>query len=100
MYPYRKEVAFRTGYDDLRPYLFGDKKMAHKFCSTCGSSVIIDFHDGPCGVNGGDRLAINVGFGDIQRQSADQDESGSHVARYPTRQVQSRRRRKNEEGRF
>ena len=69
VYPDRKEVAFHTGYDNLRPYLFGEKKMTHKFCPTCGSSVMIDFHGGPCVVEGGDRLAINVGIGDIRAAS-------------------------------
>jgi|SRR5882762_3328075 len=56
VYPERKDVIFHTGYDHLRSYFFGDKHGAHKFCPTCGSSVLIDF-------DGTVNLAINVSFG-------------------------------------
>ena len=64
VYPERKHVIFHTGYDHLRPYAFGTKKRTHKFCPTCGSSILIDFN----GIlEGRDALGLNVGcqkFGD------------------------------------
>jgi len=84
VYPDRKEVVFHTGYDHLHSYAFGDKKMTHKFCPTCGSSLMIDFHGGPTIVEGGDRLGINVNF----RQALSEIycaltyELGSHAAGY------------------
>jgi len=60
VFPDRKEVVFYTGYDHLHSYAFGEKRMSHQFCPTCGSSVMIDFHGGPSAVEGGDRLGLNV----------------------------------------
>lgn len=34
----------RTGYDTLGEYSFGKKLCTHKFCKTCGSSILIDFN--------------------------------------------------------
>jgi hypothetical protein len=62
VYPKRKHVIFHSGYDDLHSYNFGEKVLTHKFCATCGSSIVIDFHGHPCIRGGGDRLGINVGF--------------------------------------
>src|SRR5882762_7502654 len=53
IYPKRRDVNFHTGFDHLVSYFFGDKRGAHKFCPTCGSSVLLD-------INGIDELAINV----------------------------------------
>jgi len=53
VYPERKDVVFHTGYDHLISYFFGSKIGAHKFCPTCGSSVL-------CDLAGYDFLAINV----------------------------------------
>jgi len=56
VYPEREKVIFYTGYDHLHSYFFGSKRKSHKFCLTCGSSVLIDF----TGINGRDDLGVNV----------------------------------------
>ena len=57
VYPEQKMVIFHTGYDHLHSYTFGAKRRTHKFCPTCGSSVLIDFN----GIyEGKDTLGINV----------------------------------------
>jgi hypothetical protein len=43
-------------------YLFGDKQGAHKFCPTCGSSVLVDFE-------GEDQLALNVSTANDEQAS-------------------------------
>ncbi|KZP24973.1 hypothetical protein FIBSPDRAFT_734698, partial [Athelia psychrophila] len=53
VYPKRPDVIFHTGHESLKSYTFGTKKGLHKFCPTCGSSVLIDFQ-------GSDQLCINV----------------------------------------
>jgi hypothetical protein len=52
-----------TGYDNLGVHTFNTKKALHKFCKTCGSSILADFDR----VNHGDTedpardiLAVNV----------------------------------------
>ena len=44
VYPKRADVVFRSGEDHMQQYLFGEKKCAHKFCPTCGSSLFVDPH--------------------------------------------------------
>jgi len=57
VYPKRENVIFHTGFEQLHSYNFGSKKRPHKFCPTCGSSILIDFKR----VEGwSDKLAINV----------------------------------------
>ena len=45
VYPAPSEVVWHTGYDLLKDYRFGRKKLDHKFCPNCGSSILIDFHN-------------------------------------------------------
>lgn len=45
VYPEREQLTFHTGYEHLRSYFFGNKKRAHKFCPTCGSSVLYEASD-------------------------------------------------------
>jgi len=42
VYPARRDVVFHQGYDQLKSYQFGNKNVEHKFCPTCGSSVLIE----------------------------------------------------------
>jgi hypothetical protein len=57
VYPERKDVIFHTGYDHLSTYRFGKKRVSHKFCPSCGSSILVDFNGaGPFGLE----LGINV----------------------------------------
>jgi len=51
--PDRKGVEFHTGYDHMVSYFFGDRKGAHRFCPTCGSSILVDF-------DGDSKLYVNV----------------------------------------
>jgi hypothetical protein len=48
-----------VGYENLKDYFFGPMKKAHKFCQTCGSSVMIDFLR-ESGDTRGDVVAMNV----------------------------------------
>lgn len=50
------------GYDNMTEYYFGMKKKAHKFCKTCGTSILIDFKRNEYGVTDPekDKLAVNV----------------------------------------
>ena len=53
IYPKKVDVDFHTGYDSMIPYSFGNNTGTHKFCSTCGSSIMMEFKVG-------DELCINV----------------------------------------
>jgi len=67
VYPERQEVTFHSGHDHLRTYQFGKKMVSHKFCPTCGSSLLIDLNGrAPFGV---DPLSVNVRmFQDVDLQ--------------------------------
>ena len=41
--PLCKNVVFESSYEDLGSYAFASKTMVHKFCKTCGTSLLIDF---------------------------------------------------------
>ncbi len=43
VYPLRKDVEWQSGFDELGSYRFAGQTRAHKFCKTCGTSLIIDF---------------------------------------------------------
>ncbi|MCJ1277220.1 hypothetical protein MMC21_005030 [Puttea exsequens] len=45
VYPCTEDVVWHEGYDTLKNYRFGKQRFDHKFCSICGSSILIDFHD-------------------------------------------------------
>jgi hypothetical protein len=42
VYPPAHDVTFQTGEDKLGLYTFGRKIRPHKFCPTCGTSIMID----------------------------------------------------------
>jgi hypothetical protein len=46
----------------MTEYYFGNKKKAHKFCKTCGTSILIDFKRNEYGETNleKDDLAVNV----------------------------------------
>jgi hypothetical protein len=71
VYPQRPEVIFHSGYDHLRSYFFGSKTRTHKFCPTCGSSILID----PNRINepGRDILAINVSANGVTGRVSEPD---------------------------
>lgn len=50
----------KSGEDKLRDYSFGPKKLLHKFCTECGSSVWFDPRMMACGEGPPDLLGINV----------------------------------------
>jgi hypothetical protein len=63
VYPERTQVHINSGEEVLKDYSFGVKRILHKFCSKCGSSVFFDprmqdFGDAPP-----DLLGVNVSFG-------------------------------------
>ncbi|KAK8135906.1 hypothetical protein PG984_003846 [Apiospora sp. TS-2023a] len=45
VYPKRQDVVYHSGEQHLSSYRFGDKKKPHKFCPSCGTSVLIDFSE-------------------------------------------------------
>lgn len=53
VYPKPSEVEWHQGYDTLKIYEFGHKRVTHRFCEKCGSSILIDFHNG-------EKLGVNV----------------------------------------
>ncbi len=76
----------KTGYDTLGEYSFGKKLCTHKFCKTCGSSILIDFNGAFAGGKDAgtdiepskDTIATNVsvlftfeGFADVQLLGAE-----------------------------
>ena len=71
VYPKRENVALHSGYDHLKSYRFASKRFEHKFCSTCGSSVLGDGHY--------DILAVNVCPGNLSCVNALIIELGPHV---------------------
>ena len=60
VYPKPSEVEWHQGYETLKIYEFGQKRVTHRFCGNCGSSILIDFHDG-------EKLGVNVSGGLILR---------------------------------
>ncbi|MCJ1450574.1 hypothetical protein MMC28_000907 [Mycoblastus sanguinarius] len=55
VYPKKSDVVFQSGEDKMKGYRFGEKKVMHKFCPTCGSSLLVDPH-----INDSDLLVVNV----------------------------------------
>jgi hypothetical protein len=43
VYPLRKNVSFQSPYEELGSYAFASQTRVHKFCGTCGTSLLIDF---------------------------------------------------------
>jgi len=43
VYPCRRDIVFTKGYDNLGSHVFNTKTKPHKFCKTCGSSILADF---------------------------------------------------------
>ena len=43
VYPLRKDIEWHSGFEELGSYRFASETRAHKFCRTCGTSLIIDF---------------------------------------------------------
>ncbi|KAI0107629.1 glutathione-dependent formaldehyde-activating, GFA [Hypoxylon sp. NC0597] len=43
VYPRVEDVKFESGLDELSSYCFGKSLKYHRFCSKCGTSVLIDF---------------------------------------------------------
>ena len=41
--PLRKNVSFQSPYEELGSYTFASQTLVHKFCRTCGTSLMIDF---------------------------------------------------------
>lgn len=53
IYPKRQEVKWLSGWETMKNYRFLTKTKDHKFCDTCGSSVVLDFPEnlGFVGIN-------------------------------------------------
>ncbi|KAN0122377.1 centromere protein V [Hyaloscypha variabilis] len=73
VYPCRRDVVFTKGYDNLSSYVFHTKTKSHKFCKTCGSSILADFEvfkQGQTVDPARDILAVNVrAFKDLDLNS-------------------------------
>lgn len=60
VYPLRDDIVFHSGKDHMKDYHFKGGDKSHMFCPTCGSSLMIDFHDTLREIFHGDVLAVNV----------------------------------------
>ena len=45
IYPKREDVEFISGEDKMTAYKFGLRNKPHRFCATCGTSILIDFQN-------------------------------------------------------
>ena len=45
IYPLRKNIAFQSPYEELGSYVFASQTRVHKFCKTCGTSLLVDFEN-------------------------------------------------------
>jgi hypothetical protein len=45
VYPLKEDVVFQCGTDNMSAYFFGAKTKPHRFCKTCGTSILIDFSE-------------------------------------------------------
>jgi hypothetical protein len=39
VYPLDANITWHSGFDSMTTYTFGKEKIAHSFCSTCGTSI-------------------------------------------------------------
>ncbi|KIW34081.1 uncharacterized protein PV07_00881 [Cladophialophora immunda] len=39
VYPLESNITWLSGFDELTTYTFGKERIAHSFCSTCGTSI-------------------------------------------------------------
>ena len=62
VYPLREDIVFHQGEDHMKDYHFVGGWKSHKFCPTCGSSLMIDFHNRMREYFGADVLALNVRY--------------------------------------
>ena len=62
VYTLREDLIFHKGKDHMKDYRFRGGEKSHMFCPTCGSSLMIDFHNTLRHVFDGDALALNVRF--------------------------------------
>jgi hypothetical protein len=63
VYPFRRDFTLGTGEDKLSVYRFGPKDKQHKFCESCGTSLMIDLAEQPKNSSFrdiSDYMAINV----------------------------------------
>ncbi|CZT01551.1 uncharacterized protein RCO7_02131 [Rhynchosporium graminicola] len=44
VYPPRRDIHFTRGFESLGEDKFNTKLKTHKFCKTCGTSILIDFN--------------------------------------------------------
>lgn len=59
-YPQASDVVFLAGEDILKAYRFGNRDKPHRFCSECGTSILIDFSESPF-ESERQHTAVNVG---------------------------------------
>ncbi|KAI1425250.1 glutathione-dependent formaldehyde-activating, GFA [Xylaria sp. FL1777] len=45
VYPRCEDVVFVSGELHMASYRFGNAKKSHRFCPTCGTSILIDFSE-------------------------------------------------------
>jgi hypothetical protein len=60
VYPERSQLRMKSGEETLEDYSFGPKRILHKFCGRCGSTVFFDPRMGEYGEAPPDLLGINV----------------------------------------
>ncbi|KAL8841474.1 MAG: hypothetical protein Q9170_000937 [Blastenia crenularia] len=57
VYPSRDDIVYLKGEDSIKAYCFTDKRVEHKFCPNCGSSISVDPHGA---LGGPDIVSMNV----------------------------------------
>jgi hypothetical protein len=67
VYPLREHFRLKSGEDALKSYSFGPKRVLHKFCTKCGSSVFLDPRMTEFGQQP-DLLGVNVSLADKLRR--------------------------------
>jgi hypothetical protein len=65
VYPERSHLHMKSGEEALKDYSFGVKRLLHKFCGRCGSSVFFDPRMEEFGEAPPDLLGVNVSFAGI-----------------------------------
>jgi hypothetical protein len=60
VYPQRSQLRMKNGEEALKNYSFGAKRLLHKFCGHCGSTVFFDPRMEEFGEAPPDLLGVNV----------------------------------------
>jgi hypothetical protein len=69
VYPQKSQLHMKSGEEALKDYSFGTKRLLHKFCGSCGSSVFFDPRMKEFGEAPPDLLGVNVSrYNSLERE--------------------------------